>query len=56
LQRQIEELLDTGRTPLRAEPDLDAIGEWCIQAHRRQWGWGLSGEAGRARASGGLGS
>ena len=39
LQRQIQELLDTGRTPLRAEPDLDTIGEWCIEAHRRHWGW-----------------
>jgi hypothetical protein len=39
LQRQIEELLDTGRTPLRAEPALDTIGTWCVQAHRRHWGW-----------------
>jgi hypothetical protein len=39
VQRQTEALLDTGRTPLRAEPDLDTIGEWCIRAHRRHWGW-----------------
>jgi hypothetical protein len=39
VQRQIEELLETGRTPLRAEPDLDMAGEWCIRAHQRHWGW-----------------
>jgi hypothetical protein len=39
VQRQIEELLETGRTPLRAEPDLDAVSEWCIRAHQRHWGW-----------------
>ena len=39
VQRQTEELLDIGRTPLRAEPDLDTVGEWCIRAHQRHWGW-----------------
>ncbi len=39
VQRQTEEFLETGRTPLRAEPDLDAVSEWCIRAHQRHWGW-----------------
>ena len=39
LQCQIEELLDTGRTPLRAEPDLDTVSRWSVSAHRRHWGW-----------------
>jgi hypothetical protein len=36
---QVEELLATGRTPLPAEPDTGAIGDWCIRAHRQHWGW-----------------
>jgi uncharacterized protein len=39
VQRRVEELLDGGRTPLAAEPDLATIEEWCVQAHRRHLGW-----------------
>jgi hypothetical protein len=39
VQGQIEELLEAGRTPLRAEPDLDTVGAWCIRAHQRHWSW-----------------
>ncbi|MFC4950556.1 DNA polymerase beta superfamily protein [Pseudonocardia sp. GCM10023141] len=36
---EIEERIDTGRTPLPAEPDLAAVTEWAVSAHRRHWGW-----------------
>jgi hypothetical protein len=39
VQAQVEDLLDTGRTPLPAEPDRHAISEWAVSAHRRHWGW-----------------
>ncbi len=39
VQAQVEELLATGRTPLPAEPDRQAISDWAISAHRRHWGW-----------------
>jgi len=39
VQATIEQLLDTGRTPLPAEPDLDHISEWSVTAHRRHWNW-----------------
>jgi uncharacterized protein len=39
VQTAVEELLTTGRTPLPAEPDLETISEWSVNAHRRHWGW-----------------
>ncbi len=39
VQAEIEERLEAGRTPLPAEPDLDAVSAWATSAHRRQWGW-----------------
>lgn len=36
---EVEEALDTGRTPLPERADLATIGEWSVQAHRRHWGW-----------------
>jgi len=42
IQRQIDELLDSGRTPLPAEPDLDTIEQWSVSAHRRFWNWAQS--------------
>ncbi|WP_216206812.1 nucleotidyltransferase domain-containing protein [Amycolatopsis aidingensis] len=32
-------LLDAGRTPLAAGPDLDRIAGWATDAHRRHWSW-----------------
>lgn len=39
VRAEVEELLATGRTPLRAEPDWDTITDWAVHAHRRHWGW-----------------
>jgi uncharacterized protein len=39
VQAEIEECLEAGRTPLPAEPDLDAVSAWATAAHRRCWGW-----------------
>jgi hypothetical protein len=39
VQTTIEQLLDAGRTPLPAEPDLDRVSAWSITAHRRHWNW-----------------
>lgn len=39
VQARVEDLLDTGRTPLPDEPDTLAISEWAVSAHRRHWGW-----------------
>lgn len=39
VQARVEDLLDTGRTPLPGEPDGKAISEWAVSAHRRHWGW-----------------
>ena len=39
VQGRVEELLDTGRTPLPEAPDLSAISRWAVSAHRRHWGW-----------------
>jgi uncharacterized protein len=39
VQAEIEERLDAGRTPLPAEPDLDAVSAWATATHRRHWGW-----------------
>jgi hypothetical protein len=36
---EVEEAIDTGRTPLPARADLATIGDWSVQAHRRHWGW-----------------
>lgn len=39
VQVEIEELLAAGRTPLPERPDLVAVAEWSVRAHRRYWGW-----------------
>ena len=39
VQAAVEEHLATGRTPLPAQPDLGAISEWSVAAHRQHWGW-----------------
>ena len=39
VQAQVEELLANGRSPLPETPDLAAISEWAVSAHRRHWGW-----------------
>ncbi|MBB4912368.1 nucleotidyltransferase domain-containing protein [Actinophytocola algeriensis] len=39
VQARVEDLLDTGKTPLPDEPDRRAISEWSVSAHRRHWGW-----------------
>jgi uncharacterized protein len=39
LEAEIQERLDSGRTPLAEEPDLPAISAWSVSAHRRHWGW-----------------
>jgi hypothetical protein len=40
LQGEVQDRLATGRTPLPAQPDLPAISDWSVKAHRRHWGWG----------------
>ncbi|WP_141996332.1 nucleotidyltransferase domain-containing protein [Amycolatopsis cihanbeyliensis] len=35
----VVEMLDAGRTPLAAEPDVDRIAAWAAEAHRRHWSW-----------------
>jgi uncharacterized protein len=39
VQTAVEELLTTGCTPLPAEPGLETISEWSVNAHRRHRGW-----------------
>jgi hypothetical protein len=39
VQTAVRELLSRGRTPLPADPDLNAISEWSVNAHRRHWAW-----------------
>jgi uncharacterized protein len=39
VEAAVQHHLDTGRTPLPAEPDLAAISAWAAQAHREYWGW-----------------
>jgi hypothetical protein len=39
VQAQVEDVLATGKTPLPEEPDLAAVSDWSVSAHRRQWGW-----------------
>jgi predicted nucleotidyltransferase len=39
VQGQVEDILSTGRTPLPDVPELSAISEWAVSAHRRHWGW-----------------
>ncbi|HEX6360281.1 nucleotidyltransferase domain-containing protein [Actinophytocola sp.] len=39
VQAQVEDVVTTGRTPLPETPDLAAISEWAVSAHRRHWGW-----------------
>jgi len=39
VQAEIEERLAAGRTPLPAEPDLAAVSDWSVRAHRRHWNW-----------------
>jgi hypothetical protein len=36
---ELEELLAAGRTPLPAEPDVDTVADWSVDAHRRHWHW-----------------
>jgi hypothetical protein len=45
VEQSIVDMLETGRTPLPDSPDLDAISDWSVSAHRRHWHWGW----GRAR-------
>jgi hypothetical protein len=39
VRAQVEDSLSSGRTPLPAEPDMGAISDWSVSAHRRHWGW-----------------
>jgi hypothetical protein len=39
VQAQVEDLLATGKTPLPEAPDLAAVSDWSVSAHRRHWGW-----------------
>ncbi|WP_345482561.1 nucleotidyltransferase domain-containing protein [Actinopolymorpha pittospori] len=39
VQREIEELLDAGRTPLPEQANRDVLDAWSTDAHRRHWGW-----------------
>jgi uncharacterized protein len=39
VQARVEELLHSERSPLPDEPDLRAISDWAVDAHRRHWGW-----------------
>lgn len=39
VQAEIERRLETGDTPLPAEPDAATISAWSTTAHRRYWGW-----------------
>jgi hypothetical protein len=40
LQAEVEDRLESGRTPLRPEPDIAAVTAWAVDAQRRHWGWG----------------
>lgn len=39
VKTQVADLLASGRSPLPETPDLAAISEWAVSAHRRHWGW-----------------
>jgi hypothetical protein len=39
VRAEVEQRLRAGRTPLPAEPDLDAVSAWSVSAHRRHWDW-----------------
>lgn len=39
LEREVREILDTGRAAVREHPNRAAIQSWSIYAHRRHWGW-----------------
>jgi uncharacterized protein len=39
VRAQVEDLLATGSTPLPELPDMAAISDWAVSAHRRHWGW-----------------
>lgn len=39
VEAAIAAVLDSGRTPLPAEPDLATVTAWAADAHRRHWGW-----------------
>ncbi|MFL6124326.1 DNA polymerase beta superfamily protein [Actinophytocola sp.] len=39
VQGQVEDLLASGKTPLPEVPDVPAISDWAVGAHRRYWGW-----------------
>jgi hypothetical protein len=39
VRAEVRRLLDTGRTPLPPEPDLAAVSDWSVNAHRRHWAW-----------------
>jgi uncharacterized protein len=39
VRERVEELLASGKSPLPEEPDLAAISDWAVSAHRRHWGW-----------------
>jgi hypothetical protein len=45
VQASVEQILTAGTTPLPAEPDLDRISAWCVDVHRRHWGWTLESPA-----------
>ncbi|HEX6872269.1 MAG TPA: nucleotidyltransferase domain-containing protein [Micromonosporaceae bacterium] len=36
---QVAQVLESGSSPLSAEPDFNAISAWSVHAHRRHWGW-----------------
>jgi len=39
IEAEIQDRLDTGRTPLPEDADLATIAAWSVSAHRRHWGW-----------------
>lgn len=39
LEADVRDLLDAGRSPLRAVADLETITAWAVSAQRRHWGW-----------------
>jgi predicted nucleotidyltransferase len=39
VQARVEDLLTSGKTPLPETPELSAISDWAVSAHRRHWGW-----------------
>lgn len=38
LAGEISTVLARGTTPLRTDPDLDHVSDWCVHAHQRFWG------------------